>query len=294
MPELPEVETIVRGLRPYLLGQCVHSVEVRWPGAVATPSSERFATDIVGREIVEVSRRGKFIIFGLHPGKYLLVHLRMTGCLLYNEQPCAAGPQSTENEEHVRVVLHLASGAVLRFRDMRKFGRLYLVDDPQEVVHGMGPEPLSPDLTAEALAALLRRKRGRIKPLLQDQRFLAGLGNIYVDESLWLAGIHPLRHAQSLADQDVERLHQAIREILSRAIDNKGTTLRDYRNAQDEPGENQESLAVYQRQGQACPRCGQTIERIVVGGRGTHFCSVCQQLAPPGEVLSQTSCALED
>jgi formamidopyrimidine-DNA glycosylase len=204
--------------------------------------------------------------------------LRMTGCLLYNEQPCAAGPRVPEDESHVRVVLHLASGATLRFRDMRKFGRLYLVDDPQEVVGGLGPEPLSPDWTPLALAILLQHRRGRIKPILQNQQILAGLGNIYADESLWRARIHPMQEAQTLTGQDIERLHDAIREVLSRAIENRGTTLRDYRNAQDEPGENQSSLAVYQRHGRACPRCGQIIERIVVGGRGTHFCPTCQEL----------------
>jgi formamidopyrimidine-DNA glycosylase len=282
MPELPEVETIARGLRPYLVGERVAGVELRWPGSVATPQPDQFATDLVGREIAEVSRRGKFIVFTLRPTKCLLVHLRMTGCLLFNEQPCAAGPRVPEDERHVRAVLHLASGATLRFRDMRKFGRLYLVDDPQKVLGSMGPEPLSPEWTSAALAELLRHRRGRIKPILQNQKMLAGLGNIYVDESLWCAAIHPLRTTQTLTDQDIERLHDAIREVLNRAIENKGTTLRDYRNAQDEPGDNQSSLAVYQRHGRACPRCGHTIERIVVGGRGTHFCPTCQEQEPFG------------
>jgi len=282
MPELPEVETIARGLRPYLVGERIVGVDLLWPGVVGTPGPEQFALEIVGREIGQVSRRGKFIVMSLRPGKFLLVHLRMTGCLLYNDEPCAAGPRVPEDERHIRAVLHLASGAMLRFRDMRKFGRLYLVDDPQEIVKGMGPEPLSAELTPLALAEALRRRRGRIKPILQDQATLAGLGNIYVDESLWLAGIHPLRGALTLTDDDIGRLYDAIREVLGRAIENKGTTLRDYRNAQDEPGTNQLSLAVYQRQGQTCPRCGHTIERIVVGGRGTHFCPKCQTPEPPG------------
>jgi len=287
MPELPEVETIARGLRPHLVGRQVLRAELRWPGVVATPSPPEFASEIMGREIVEVSRRGKFIVLVLDPCKYLLVHLRMTGCLLYNEEPCAAGPRVPEDEGHVRAILHLSGGSVLRFRDMRKFGRLYLVDDPQEVVNRLGPEPLSPDLTLPAMAALLRQRRGRIKPILQDQHFLAGLGNIYVDESLWLAGIHPLQRVEMLSDHDIERLHVAIREVLSHAIENQGTTLRDYRNAEDEPGRNQEALAVYQRQGQSCRRCGNTIERIVVGGRGTHFCPICQKI----EQIVETPCS---
>jgi formamidopyrimidine-DNA glycosylase len=275
MPELPEVESIVCGLAPALLGRTIVAAEVRWERAVATSSPEAFVRGLVGRRMTGVTRRGKYILIALD-GRHLLVHLRMTGRLLLWPSPQA----EMLGDPYLRALLVLDTGAVLAFRDVRKFGRLWLVDDPCEVVGALGPEPLGEDFSLEGLHQLLRRRR-QLKPLLLDQHALAGLGNIYVDEALWDAGLHPLRQADSLNDAEVSRLYAAIRTVLERAIAQGGTTLRDYRTANGEPGRHQECLAVYGRAGQPCPRCGGPVARIVVGQRGTHYCPVCQHPAPP-------------
>ena len=274
MPELPEVETIVRGLKDRLIGETVRQVQVRWPRSLATPSLAEFAQRLIGLTIKDATRRGKFIIISLPPW-FLLVHLGMTGQLLLCDEP----DDPLIHNKHVHALFCFASGRYLCFRDVRKFGRLYLVDNVEEIVGHLGPEPLSDDFTPQGMCALLRCRRRQIKPALLDQRVLAGLGNIYGDESLWAAGIHPLRHTHTLTDEEVMRLYTATRTVLSCAIANKGTTLRDYRDPKNEPGENQSALAVYSRQGQPCKRCGHSIERIVVGGRGTSFCPVCQPLS---------------
>ena len=182
------------------------------------------------------------------------------------------------DDRHLRVLLFLDDGQRLWFSDTRKFGRMWLLDDPADVLGELGPEPLADDFTAVRLREMLARRRGRIKPLLLNQRFLAGLGNIYTDETLWQAGIHPLRRADSLSPAEVRRLHRAIRSVLRAAIASGGTTLPDaaYQQADGRSGEFASKLAVYGRAGQACPRCGTTIERIKVSQRGTHFCPHCQ------------------
>ena len=279
MPELPEVETVVRGLQTRLVGEVVAEVCVRWPRIIATPAADRFERELCGRQIIQVTRRGKFVVMALEPSKSLLVHLRMTGQLLWAEPITTAGaPEPLDGDVHRHVFIRFASGATLSFRDQRKFGRLYLVDDPQDVLGGLGDEPLAASFTPQVLGALLRPHRRRIKPLLLEQRILAGLGNIYVDEALWEASIHPLRQAHTLSDVEAERLHAAIRLVLQRAIDNRGTTLRDYCDLQGQPGRNQEYLAVRNREGEACYRCGQAIERALVGGRGTYYCPRCQSV----------------
>lgn len=273
MPEMPEVETIVRVLRGWLVGETVSDVQVRWARSIAIPAASEFVDTLVGHTATDVARRGKFIIISLPP-KFLLVHLRMTGRLLACDQP----DDSIVWDKHVHVVIHFASGRALCFRDVRKFGRLYLVDHAEDIVGDLGPEPLSDEFTSCSLRALLQGRRRQIKPMLLDQRVLAGLGNIYVDESLWEAGIHPLRQAHTLTDDEIMHLHTRMRNVLNQAIINRGTTLRDYRDPQNEAGENQWVLAVYARQGRPCKRCGHIIERSRVGGRGTHYCPVCQPL----------------
>lgn len=273
MPELPEVETIACGLRDCLVGQQVVAAHVAWARTVATPSAEAFCHDIVGRRVQEVGRRGKFILMDLDRG-VLAVHLRMTGRLLV----CDAAPEQAPWWPYVRAQLTFASGLRLYLVDVRKFGRLYLVSSAAEVVGSLGPEPLSAAFTVEALAERLRASRRQLKPLLLDQRVLAGLGNIYVDEALWEARLHPLRRSDTLSDAEVVRLHAAIRLILDRAVCNGGTTLRDYRNVANEAGTNQLALAVYGREGKACLRCGAIIQRLTLGGRGTRLCPVCQML----------------
>ncbi|MGB3904574.1 MAG: DNA-formamidopyrimidine glycosylase [Anaerolineae bacterium] len=274
MPELPEVETIKNDLRPILLGGVITGVHVGWEGCVDRPSVREFSRQIVGSRIEDVGRRGKFLVFTLSGGKTLLVHLRMTGRLLLVD---AAFPL----EPHARFSFRLDNGEELRFVNVRKFGRLYLVADAEEVLRDLGPEPLDGDFRVEDFCALFDKRRGMIKPLLLNQRFIAGLGNIYVDEALFKAGLHPQRTADTLTTDELCRLYDAIREVLRQGIEDKGTSRSDYVRPDGSEGMHQESLLVSGRAGDCCPRCGTTIERLVVGGRGTFICPRCQEQPAP-------------
>jgi formamidopyrimidine-DNA glycosylase len=275
MPELPEVETVARELCPALCGHVLRRVEVLWARTVDRPDVPTFCAALTGAMVLAVGRRGKFITMGLDSGQSLLTHLRMTGkWLLY--------PDASGHDPYARVRFGLDDGRWLVFADTRKFGRLYLVDDPAEVLGDLGPEPLAADFTPERLACMLGERRGRIKPLLLNQRFLAGLGNIYTDEALWRAGVHPLQAADTLTPGQVRRLHAGIVSVLREAIAGGGTSLRDnqYRQPDGDTGAYQHLLAVYGRAGQDCPRCGAAVQRLVVGQRGTHICPRCQVLPP--------------
>ncbi len=270
MPELPEVENYKRDLAELLVGRPFTGVHVDWPNQIEVPAVAELKRRLPGQIVTAVSRRGKFLQIHMSQGDTLLIHLRMSG-RLYVE------PASTPRDPHVHVAFELDSDDELRFYDPRKFGRVYLVDDPVTVVGELGPEPLEADFTVERFAELLAGRRGRIKPLLLNQQFLAGLGNIYTDEALYAAGLHPLRTADTLDPDEIARLHQAIRSTLRRAIGHRGTSFSwVYRDAYGEPGSFQEQLQVYGREGEPCPRCGTPIERIIVGQRGTHLCPNCQ------------------
>jgi formamidopyrimidine-DNA glycosylase len=273
MPELPEVETVARGLRAALVGSTIAGVEVRWARSVVPSDPPTFAGRLTGQAVTGVERRGKWVVVALSGGDTLLVHLRMTGRLVLESEECL-------DDRHLRVVFFLDDGRRLHFSDPRKFGRLVLTTQPQDVLGELGPEPLAEDFTPERFAEMLARRRGHVKPLLLDQRFLAGLGNIYTDEALWQAGIHPLRQAETLTPAEVRRLHQAVQDVLRAAIAGGGTTLPDaaYQQADGRAGEFADRLTVYGRAGQPCPRCGGTVERIEVSQRGTHFCPHCQCL----------------
>jgi formamidopyrimidine-DNA glycosylase len=273
MPELPEVETVARGLRASLIGCTIVGVEVCWTRSVVPPDPAAFARHLTGQVIAGVGRRGKWVVITLDSGDTLLVHLRMTGRLVIE-------PAESSSDPHVRVLFSLDDGRQVRFSDPRKFGRLVLTSDPQGALGGLGPEPLDEDFAAGQLEEMLARRRGRVKPLLLNQRFLAGLGNIYADEALWRAGVHPLRRADTLTAGEAQRLYQAIRSVLQAAIDSGGTTLADaaYQQPDGRLGEFAGRLAVYGRAEQPCPRCGAGIERITVGQRGTHYCPQCQVL----------------
>ncbi|MGI6367372.1 MAG: bifunctional DNA-formamidopyrimidine glycosylase/DNA-(apurinic or apyrimidinic site) lyase [Anaerolineae bacterium] len=273
MPELPEVECVRRGLLRSLPGQEIATARVLWPGSVATHTPEAFAELVRGARWGVPDRRGKYLILPVPP-RCLVVHLRMTGRLF-------AAPHRDDEWEyhpHTRLILEHTDGSRLYLRDIRKFARVYLVEDPLSVVGALGPEPLAEDLTAEVFDALLSRHRRQIKPLLLDQHVIAGLGNIYADESLWVAGIHPLRSSDSLSALERVRLYKAIRNVLSQAIVDGGSTIRDYHGADDRRGSHQQVLAVYGRRGRPCPRCGSEIIRSVVAQRGTHWCPTCQPL----------------
>lgn len=272
MPELPEVETLAREFRSVLIGRQIAGVRVGWARIIAAPDPVAFVHQLSGRRICEVARRGKWLLFGLDSGHWLLMHLRMSGRLILE------ATDAPLDDPHTRVVLYLDGGERLRFSDPRKFGRMALTDDPGKILGDLGPEPLDPALTAERLREMLCARRARLKPLLMDQRFLAGLGNIYADEVLWEAGLHPLRPSDTLSEEEVRRLHRAIQCVLEAAIARQGTTLPDQRYVLPDgrPGEFAPHLAVYGREGEPCPRCRTPIIRIPLGGRSTHFCPRCQ------------------
>ena len=266
MPELPEVETIVRQLRPALTGRTVLRAEVRWARSIAHPAARRFGAELAGRRITALRRRGKFWILDLDDGRALVGHLRMTGRLHVGRAP---------DEAFARVVFHLDGGERLVFSDVRKFGRLALVDRPEQATGALGPEAL--DVRGDWLYAALHARRRRLKPLLLDQAFLAGLGNIYVDESLHRAGLHPLRSSASVTRSQADALAAAIRHTLARAIAADGSSFDTfYRTPEGRPGAYQDQFAVYGRDGQPCRACGARIRRLVVGQRGTHVCPQCQ------------------
>jgi formamidopyrimidine-DNA glycosylase len=270
MPELPEVETISRDLRELLVGRTIEGVMVAWEGCVDRPSAAAFCDQVAGCRVEAVGRRGKFLVLNLSSGWALLVHLRMTGSLRVRE---GGAPWQT----HERLSFQLDDGRELRFVCVRKFGRLYLVENPDEVLGDLGPEPLQEGFSASDFRALVESRRGMIKPLLLDQRFLAGLGNIYVDEALFRARVHPRRAAHTLTRDEMDRLYGAIREVLREAILHQGTTRSDYVRPDGSEGTHQERLLVSGKAGDPCPRCGAEIERLVVGGRGTYICPVCQK-----------------
>lgn len=275
MPELPEVETIKNDLRPLLVGRTIVEASVGWQGCVDRPSVEEFGEQIAGRRIERVGRRGKFISLTLSGGKTLLVHLRMTGKLLICE---ATAPW----EPHTRLALRLDDGQEVRFVNVRKFGRVYLVADPEEVLGDLGPDPLDSTFGPERLWSLFRGRRRMIKPLLLDQRFIAGLGNIYADEALFRARLDPRRKADTLSAAELTRLHRAIRGVLVQGIADGGTSRSDYVRPNGAEGRHQEHLLAYGRAGELCLRCGTPIERIVVSGRGTFVCPRCQERPASG------------
>ncbi len=274
MPELPEVETVRRTLETGLAGRRIAEVtRIAWPRMIAEPTPEVFRELLRDRLVTGVERRAKYIVVKLDRDEALVVHLRMTGQLTLRGD-------ADEPDAHTHIVLRLAGGGQLFFRDARKFGRIWLLDRAglQVLQARLGPEPLDDALPAEEFRTLLRRRKGRLKPLLLDQKLIAGLGNIYVDEALWTAKLHPLRTVPSLDDDDIDRLYDAIRAVLSEAIERRGTSISDYRDAWGEPGDNQDFLNVYDRAGLPCRRCGTPIVRTVVAQRGTYLCPSCQQL----------------
>ena len=271
MPELPEVETVARGLHRHLAGARFTGAAVYWPRTLARPAPDELQTRIAGRRVRSVGRRGKYVVFDLDRG-YLLVHLKMSGRL-------AVVPAGQPPDPHTRATFDLDDGRQLRFQDTRKFGRVYLVDELEEITAPLGPEPLADDFSPDDFVRLLAGRAGRLKSLLLNQEFLAGLGNIYADEVLFAAHLHPLRRADSLTGAEQTRLYEAIRSVLQRAVASGGTTLpdRNYLDAEGREGAYQNEVAVYGRKGKPCRECGTPIERLVIGGRSTHFCPRCQQ-----------------
>jgi formamidopyrimidine-DNA glycosylase len=274
MPELPEVETYIRDLTPLLHGRQVASAQVRWPRTIAAPEPDTFVQRISGQRFVNFGRRAKYMLLSMDSGDTLIVHLRMTGHLLLQ-------PGNIEPDAHTHVVLGLDDGRQLHFQDARKFGRIWLTSDPASVLARLGPEPLDASFLPETLGRKIAGRKAPIKNLLLDQTILAGVGNIYADEALHLAGIHPARPGGGLTAEELARLHRAIQDILGAALGSGGSSLgnsnvQNYVRPGGEPGAFQTNHRVYQRTGQPCLRCGSPIERLVIGQRSAHFCPTCQ------------------
>ncbi len=281
MPELPEVETIARALREGgrngdpILGVSICRAHLLWPRTLAIPDPAHFLARLPGQQIQAINRRGKFLVLALSLD-YLLIHLRMSGDLRVEPQS-GPGGDPLPFEQHDRLVIDLRDSRQdlrLAFNDPRKFGRVWMVPDPQQILGGLGPEPLDPYFTADELFRRLQSVRRQMKPLMLDQSFLAGLGNIYTDEALHLARIHPLRISASLSLEEAGHLWESIRKVLEEGIRRNGASIDwVYRG-----GEFQNAFQVYQRTGQPCLQCGTPVEKISVGQRGTHFCPVCQPI----------------
>ncbi len=273
MPELAEVEYVARQLRESVVGAVIDRAEIAWPGTIAGMSPAIFTTIVAGATIEGVERRGKVLLMLLDLDRVLLVHRRMTGNLTL----VAPG---TPDEPYLRATLWLTDGRRILYTDPRKFGRLTLAprDHLANLLADLGPEPLAPDFTAARLAAILATKRGVIKTVLLNQSVIAGLGNIYADEALYAARIHPLRPADSLAPAEVKRLHAAIIGVLTTGIEHGGTTIGRHRDLYGDAGANLSHIRAYRRTGLPCDRCGTPIARLVIGQRSAHFCPTCQKL----------------
>jgi formamidopyrimidine-DNA glycosylase len=275
MPELPEVETYVRELAPVLSGRTIVGADVRWPRTIAAPAPEAFADAVAGQRFERFGRRGKYMLFDLASGDTLIVHLRMTGKL----QPQAG---DAPVDKHTHVLFDLDDGQRLHYHDTRKFGRIWLVADPGPVLAKLGPEPLGDEFSSAEFAAALATRKAAIKALLLDQSIVAGVGNIYADEALYLAGIEPARRGGELHEQEIKRLHRAVQTVLRRGIEYQGSSLggsslQNYIRPGGEQGGFQEEFNVFRRTGQPCPACGTPIERITIAQRSTHFCPECQR-----------------
>jgi formamidopyrimidine-DNA glycosylase len=276
MPELPEVETIARALRdggrdePSIVGKRVKEAHVYWKRTLAEPSASMFTKRIRGEKVKDVRRRGKFIIIQF-TAEFLLFHLRMSGDLKV-ESNLDLKFHKTPVQKHDRLILEFYDGMQLVFNDTRKFGRAWLVKDPQTILSNLGPEPLNPALMAEEFHQMLTSRSRQMKPLLLDQKFLAGLGNIYTDEALHLAKLHPMMNSGDITFAQAKILLKAIRSVLKEGIKRNGASIDwVYRG-----GDFQNHFSVYQCTGKSCPVCGTTIQRIVVGQRSTHICPYCQ------------------
>lgn len=305
MPELPEVEYTARQLRASIVGATIREAQVFWERIIAHPLPEDFSAQVSGRTIEGVRRRGKFLLLDLSGEGLLIIHRRMTGNFLLLEPGWtldtslrerdvqawstrgpsfmleADSPQVYSSEmNYCRVCFILEDGRNLLFTDPRKFGRVSLWQRSQEeeALSGLGPEPLSEAFHIDGLAQALAHRRSPIKQVLLDQAVIAGVGNIYADEALFYARIHPRRAASSLTSQEIASLHEAVVAVLSKGIEHGGTSFSSYRDLWGEAGDNYNHVRVYKQAGKPCTRCGTLIERIVVAQRSTHFCPTCQVL----------------
>lgn len=270
MPELPEVETIVRQLRRPLIGRTFSHIWTDWPRQIVTPDPAGFNQRIANQTITAIERRAKYLLFPLSQGDTLLIHLKMSGQL-------AVVPAGEPRSKHTHLIFGFTDGAQLRFTDTRKFGRVYLLGEPADILGQLGPEPLLPSFTIEQLQRLLTSRKRTLKPLLLDQTVIAGIGNIYADEALFYAGVHPGRNSASLTPAEIARLHAAIQKALNLGIERQGATISMYRQPDGRKGQMQDEFVVYDRKNQPCKQCQTPIQHFTLGGRTTHFCPQCQQ-----------------
>jgi formamidopyrimidine-DNA glycosylase len=265
MPELPEVETIKNELAPRIISHKITSVTLLDEKIVRQPSLAEFRSRLTGQRITDIERRGKYLIFGLSSGEVLITHLKMSGSLLLKPP-----------DRFTRAILHLDGGTELYFRDPRRFGVIWLVGDKNTIINKLGPEPLEAEFTPKILAQRLSKRTAPIKALLCDQRLVAGIGNMYADEALFRAKIHPLRSGKSLTQEEIKRLHRAIQQVLRSAIGNKGASVETYFRPDGQIGTAHFEFKVAHGHSKNCPVCGTPIERIAVRNRGTYFCPKCQ------------------
>lgn len=270
MPELPEVETVVRGLREPLVGRTIQSMWHDWEKTIHSPSPQEFAARVTGQSVRGIGRRGKYILIELEHD-VLVIHLKMSGRLYV-----ASAEEIHDADRWVHLRFDLDGGKQLRFSDVRKFGKAYLSDDVNRLLSHLGPEPLDRAFTLSRFRSGLEGRKRSIKAHLMDQEVVAGIGNIYADEALFRAGIHPNCMAGQLTDEDVELLHQTIRDALLAGIEHEGASINWYRKPDGGKGESQNHFYVYGRMNLACRNCGAMINKIRVAQRGTHFCPNCQ------------------
>jgi len=272
MPELPEVETVRRGLEKLILGKKISNIEIHYPKMIKT-DLEQFQKEMPGQVIQSMGRRGKYLLFYLSD-KVLISHLRMEGKYFYY-------PDQVPERKHAHILIHFEDGGTLVYEDVRKFGTMELLApellEAYFISKQLGPEPTEQDFDLGRFKLALKRSKKPIKSHLLDQTLVVGLGNIYVDEVLWRAKVHPARISQSLTAQEARKVHDETIKVLGQAVEKGGSTIRTYTNAFGEDGTMQEFHQVYDKTGQACSRCGSIIEKIQLGGRGTHFCPECQR-----------------
>jgi len=287
MPELPEVETIRRDLAARLLNQPITAVSLRSSQTAKNPAAF-FKKSLVGKKFLEISRRGKLLIFKISPGSFLLVHLKMTGQLIYVKQKIKiAGGHSLSKpaeeklpHKHTRLIIEFKNSGRLFFNDLRRFGYVKIVSAKEldKILQlNYGPEPLTKEFSLSSLEKILRGRKLKVKVLLLNQKLIAGLGNIYADESLWLARIHPERIASQIKPAEIKKLYQAINQVIKKALKYRGTTFNNYVDSSGQKGSFSNFLKVYGRQGEKCANCGHPIQKKKVAGRGTHYCPSCQK-----------------
>jgi formamidopyrimidine-DNA glycosylase len=265
MPELPEVETIKNELMPHVIGKKIVNISIAWDRMVKQPSVKEFLAGVIGQRIISLKRRGKYLLFGLSSGETLVMHMKMTGSLLVNDG----------EDKFVRAVIDLED-ARISFRDPRKFGAMWLTENGDAIDKSLGPEPLEESFTHKVFAERMQKRAGPIKAVLLDQSFIAGVGNMYADEALFAARIHPLRPANSLSPAETKRLHQTIIDVLRAGIGKRGASIQNYFRPNGEPGTAHFEFKVAHGMGKNCPVCGSPVQRIVVRNRGTYLCPKCQ------------------